>query len=137
MKPSWPSIEEAVSSRRKAIGHGASVGFIDHVSVALFDRVAELDAQLQATREHALPLTPTPYAGPATGNDLVDRLRGIYVVPVVGERRFDASSINLEAAGRIVELERDRDELLALLGTNEEHRRRARIEQAGKGRTTP
>lgn len=72
------------------------------------ERNRELVAQLGATREHALPLTPTPCTGPATGNDLVDRLRGIYVVPVVGERRFDASEINIEAAARIEALERDR-----------------------------
>jgi hypothetical protein len=67
-------------------------------------RIAELEANLKATREHALPLQPTPYTGAATGVDLVDRLRGIYTTPV-GERRFDASTINLEAADRIAELE--------------------------------
>lgn len=78
-------------------------------------RVRELEGEVASVREHALPLTPTTFAGPATGNDLIDRLRGIYVVPVVGERRFDASAINLEAAARLEVTERDRADAAALL----------------------
>lgn len=45
---------------------------------------------------------------PPSGDDLVDRLRGIYLWPddpPGGERRFKSSLINREAADRIEELE--------------------------------
>lgn len=78
-------------------------------------RVRELEGELGYAREHALPLPLTPWAGPATGNDMVDRLRGIYVMPVIGERRFGASAINLEAAARLEVTERDRADAAGLL----------------------
>lgn len=62
---------------------------------------AERDEQRgRADALAARVLDPTEYDGQATGIDLIDRLRGIYVNPG-GERRFGSSAINREAAAEI------------------------------------
>lgn len=100
----------------------ARFGALDHETWAMFIErlVSERDeargrADVLATRV----LDPTEYGGPSTGVDLVDRLRGIYISALGGERRFGSSAINREAAVEIKQLQDRLDEKAASARTHE------------------
>ena len=87
--------------------------FQDAATVAVPALVVEVRRLTRVAKERCLADGTTPGEA-ATGDDLVDRLRGIYTHPE-GERRFHSSSINREAADRIRELSRDAELAAALV----------------------
>ena len=84
---------------------------------AMKARIAELTQERDAAMIHMSDWSRVqPSSHEATGNSLIDRLRGIYTVPIndgcgplngrmEATRRFPAMSIQLDAANRIAELE--------------------------------
>lgn len=108
------------SARANTCEYESFWGAIRTLADQLATAIRERDEQRgRADALAARVLDPTEYDGPATGIDLVDRLRGIYANALGGERRFGSSTINREAAAEIERLRgrAERAEALSRLDT--------------------